>query len=438
MHPVRWVFKFGRLLRSSPRPSQDPSAGPGTWKGPAPLEGAPLDGEAPLPEALEDVEDTSKVTRRGPSPRPTRPFRLDSEPLTTPVPPLASVRVQRISIVVVALLSFLAAAWVASALWAGLLLGVLVAFVVEPAHRRLLVFWPRRRTLVAGLTVSGVALSAGGIAAGIGYIVVNELMGSLAALQGVVMRLLGTAALSESAAERLARVGVTPELLSERALRLSERVADWGSSFASQLLGSTVHAVAGAFIALVTAFYALKDRRPLERRLELILPLHPRITRELVGEFRAVGRGTLTGSVFAGLVQGVFAAVGYALVGVPRALLLGVLTAVASFIPVVGTMLIWVPVGVILIVNGRPVAGIVELLWGVVVTTSLVDYVLRPMLVGKESRAHPLLFLVGLIGGVEVLGGVGIVAGPIIMALFASVLRVYRREVVEPLRAQSR
>jgi hypothetical protein len=68
------------------------------------------------------------------------------------------------------------------------------------------------------------------------------------------------------------------------------------------------------------------------------------------------------------------------------------------------------------------------------VTTSLVDYILRPVLVGKESRSHPLLFLIGLIGGIEIFGGIGVLAGPLIMMFFASVLRIYRRDVVDPIR----
>lgn len=114
----------------------------------------------------------------------------------------------------------------------------------------------------------------------------------------------------------------------------------------------------------------------------------------------------------------------------PRAALLGVITAVASFIPVLGTMLVWIPVGVVLLASGRVAAGIFELSWGVLVTTTLVDYVIRPVVVGRGSRSHPLVFLVGMIGGLEALGGVGVFAGPIVMAFFVSVLRIYRREVV--------
>src|SRR5205085_2863776 len=99
---------------------------------------------------------------------------------------------------------------------------------------------------------------------------------------------------------------------------------------------------------------------------------------ELVDEFRKVGRGTLVGSVLAGLIQGGFATVGYALGGVPRSLLFGVLTAIVSFVPVVGTMLLWIPIGVGLILSGHVATGVFELLWGALVTTSLVDYVIRP------------------------------------------------------------
>ena len=94
----------------------------------------------------------------------------------------------------------------------------------------------------------------------------------------------------------------------------------------------------------------------------------------------------------------------------------------------------WAPVGIVLIATGHVGAGIFELAWGFVVTAGLVDYGLRPVLAGKESRSHSLLFIIGLLGGVEILGAAGALAGPIVMTLFASAIQIYRREVLDPAR----
>ena len=337
---------------------------------------------------------------------------------------------QRISLVVVVLLSFVAAAWVASSLWAGLLLGLLTAFTIEPWHRRLLERYPRRPGLVAAFAITLVALVCAGALTALSAIVTRELLDAAAAAQERMRGSSFADVLSPGITRRLTAMGITPELIGARLANLVDQATTAASRVVSAAVGSTLSILGGALIALITAYYTLKDSGPIERRLEETLPLRPETTRELLDDFRKVGRGTLIGSVFAALIQGAFAAAGYLVGGVPRAAMLGVITAVASFIPVLGTMLVWIPVGIVLVVEGRVAAGIFELVWGVLITTTLVDYVIRPVVVGRGSRTHPLVFLIGVIGGLEAFGGVGVFAGPIVMAFFVSVLRIYRREAV--------
>ena len=350
----------------------------------------------------------------------------------SPTNPLNGARTQRRSLIVVVVLAFLAAAWVASSLWAGLLLGLLTAFTIEPWHQRLLRRFPRRPGLLAALEVSVVALVCAGLLAGLSAIVTRELIDAVAVAQERVRGFSFDDVLSPGITRRLTALGITPALLGERLANLVDQATATASHVAGAAVGSTLAILGGSLIAFVTAYYTLKDGQPIERRLVEILPLHPATTRELLESFRKVGRGTLIGSVIAALIQGAFAAVGYGIGGVTRAALLGVITAVASFIPVLGTMLVWIPIGVVLLIEGRIAAGIFELVWGVLITTSLVDYILRPMIVGRGTRSHPLVFLVGVIGGLEVFGGVGVFAGPIVMAFFVAVIRIYRREVVTP------
>jgi predicted PurR-regulated permease PerM len=356
----------------------------------------------------------------------------------TPITPVGGARTQRIALVVVVILSFLAAAWVASSLWAGLLIGLLTAFTIEPWYQRLVRRFPRRPGLIAGALVSVVALVCAGVLAGLSAILTREMLDAVAAVQERVRGFSFEDGVSPGVTRRLTALGLTPAQIGGRIAGLVDQATAAASHLAGAAVGSTLAILGGALIAFVTAYYTLKDSRPIERRLAEILPLHPATTRELLDEFRKVGRGTLIGSVLAALIQGAFAAAGYAIGGVSRAALLGVITAVASFIPVLGTMLVWIPVGIALLIEGRIAAGIFELIWGVLVTTTLVDYVIRPAVVGRGSRSHPLVFLIGMIGGLEVFGGVGVFAGPIVMAFFVSVLRIYRRELVKPAHESAR
>ena len=134
------------------------------------------------------------------------------------------------------------------------------------------------------------------------------------------------------------------------------------------------------------------------------LPMRPEYTRKLFDEFRSVGRTTLLSTVLIGFVQGTLATIGYFIVGLPRPFFFGAMTAVASSNPGVGTMLVWVPAGIVLILLGDIGRGIVDLAWGIIVVTGIPDYVIRPRLVGHGSSLPALLTFTALFGGVEVFG----------------------------------
>jgi len=148
----------------------------------------------------------------------------------------------------------------------------------------------------------------------------------------------------------------------------------------------------------------------------------------VLAEFKRAGRVTLSGTIVTGLAQGVFAGLGFWIAGVPQPAFFGAATAVASLLPGVGTLLVWVPAGLYLLAVGSPGAAVAELAWGALVVVGFSDYVIRPRLVGDEGMPAILTFL-ALFGGLEVLGLPGLIAGPVLMALAVAVLRLYAREV---------
>jgi predicted PurR-regulated permease PerM len=179
---------------------------------------------------------------------------------------------------------------------------------------------------------------------------------------------------------------------------------------------------------MLTVHFILRDWQGIALRAQEILPLRPDYTRELFEEFRRVGRTTLLGTILTGLAQGVFATIGYAFARVPEPLFFGAATAVASLIPAVGTLLVWVPVGVVLILTGHTIAGIAELAWASITVVAISDYVIRPLLVGGEGEMPSLVTFIALFGGVEVLGLKGLILGPVVMSLAIAVLRLYAKE----------
>ena len=164
------------------------------------------------------------------------------------------------------------------------------------------------------------------------------------------------------------------------------------------------------------------------RHAENMLPLRPRYTRDLLEEFRRVGRTTLLGTVATGLAQGALAGLGYFVTGVPEPAFFGAATALASLVPGIGTLFIWLPAGIFLIAEGHPALGSLELIWGALVVVGASDYVIRPARVGRHSTMPALLTFTGLFGGVEAFGLIGLILGPLLMALSFSLLRLFAHD----------
>jgi predicted PurR-regulated permease PerM len=225
----------------------------------------------------------------------------------------------------------------------------------------------------------------------------------------------------------LDRFGISPASLTARLEAAAGEVA----SRSAALAGSVA---SGAFIALLSLFFALLAMHVVLRHwprmvsaLMIVSPLRPEYTRALLDEFRRVGRMTLSGTVLTGLAQGVLAGIGFWITGVPQAVFFGAATALASLVPAVGTLLVWVPAGLYLFASGHPAMAFIELAWGALIVVGFSDYVIRPRLVGDEAMPVVLTFI-ALFGGLETLGLAGLIVGPVIMGLAVAVLRLYARE----------
>jgi predicted PurR-regulated permease PerM len=235
--------------------------------------------------------------------------------------------------------------------------------------------------------------------------------------------------LGPRATQALSHLGVEPYSIIEGLRSELGKLSSGAAAAAGVILQTTAGALLTLVIALWTMYYTLLDWPGLARRLELVLPLDASDVRALTREFRDVGRSAFVATLGCAAVQGVLAAIGFAIAGVPEPVTWSVLVAVGSFVPVVGTALVWFPAGCYLIATGHLVWGVLEWVWGALIVMALSDYVVRPWLVGKRRHTHPLLTLISLVGGVLAFGLPGLVAGPLIVSLFAATLRIYERDV---------
>jgi predicted PurR-regulated permease PerM len=348
-----------------------------------------------------------------------------------PVPHFAPSSTQRRALGVFALVAVLALAWLSLPVASGLFLGTFLAFSLlefyEHINRRL-----RRPALAAVLLALGSGIATiFGLLVLIYFVVVR----GIAAL-GLLAQSFGTQGSLKTTLDRLdlatARLPFGPFDLTGRVRQLAEEAALKLTSLVGVVAGATFGAVLTLFFTVMTTFFVLRHWTRLLSQAERMLPLHPMHTRVVLAEFQKVGKEVFIGTMLTGLVQGLLAGVGYAVGDVPEPGLLAALTAICSLVPVLGTLLVWVPVGVALLLWGHPAAGIFELLWGALIVGVLCDYVIRPRLVGGGGHIPTLLTFIALFGGVEVFGVLGLIIGPVIAAVALALLRTYDREMCDP------
>jgi predicted PurR-regulated permease PerM len=235
----------------------------------------------------------------------------------------------------------------------------------------------------------------------------------------------------ESFARSLGPLRIEPEELTAKLGNAAGEVAKRIAEIAAAVASATFSALLVLFFMMLTVFFTLEQWPTLAKHAENMLPLRPRYTRDLLEEFRRVGRTTLLGTVATGLAQGGLAGLGYLVTGVPEPAFFGAATALASLIPAVGTFLVWMPAGIFLIATGHPGLGALELTWGTLVVVGVSDYVIRPALVGRHSAMPALLTFAALFGGVEAFGLIGLILGPLVMALSFSLLRMFAADAAK-------
>jgi predicted PurR-regulated permease PerM len=199
------------------------------------------------------------------------------------------------------------------------------------------------------------------------------------------------------------------------------------AGWAAQVVGIVFDGILALFFMAITMYFVLLHWTELGRRAERLLPINPHHTRRLMREAQRLGRVVVLGNFGTAIVQGVVAGIGYALAHVPQAAFFGAITAVASLVPVFGTMLVWLPAGLALIFAGHTVAGIFLLLWGTVAIVGLCDYLVRPKLVGRGETMSTWMTFVALFGGIKLFGFVGFLLGPLLVGMSIAVLRLYGR-----------
>ncbi len=209
--------------------------------------------------------------------------------------------------------------------------------------------------------------------------------------------------------------------------RLSSFLASGAQLIASKALAigqNTFQFVVALFVMLYLLFFLLRDGDTLSRRIREAIPLQSARQRNLAARFTTVIRATIKGNVVVALVQGGLGWLIFLILGVGAPVLLGVLIALLSLLPAVGAPVVWLPVAIYLFAIGQVWQASVLALFGALVIGSA-DNILRPILVGKDTKLPDYLVLISTLGGIAVFGANGLVVGPVIAALFVAVWEIF-------------
>jgi predicted PurR-regulated permease PerM len=202
------------------------------------------------------------------------------------------------------------------------------------------------------------------------------------------------------------------------------------SNLASVLKGFTNLVVNFALILFVT-FYLFMDGHRMGDSLLALSPLPKELNQRIRDDFLASLQTTLKGTVVLALLQGLGCGLGFWVFGVPNAPFWGTVMIFASVVPLVGTALVWLPAGVYLLVLGNWGQALGVALW-CLITGTVSDNILRPRLLGGAGAIHPLLTFFSVLGGLALFGLLGLILGPLVLAMLLSLVDVYQRYFLAP------
>ncbi|HVF58025.1 MAG TPA: AI-2E family transporter [Pyrinomonadaceae bacterium] len=212
------------------------------------------------------------------------------------------------------------------------------------------------------------------------------------------------------------------EFIADRLKGLSGAIA----SSTLGIVGGVVGVVVEIFFVIFTMYYLFRDGDRLRGALREALPLDSSKSREIFERTRDVISASVYGVLAIAAIQGLLGGLAFWALGIPSPLLWGVVMVFLSMIPMAGAFIVWVPAAIYLAITGHWVKALILVGWGTLVIGT-VDNFLRPKLVGEKTRLHELLIFFSVLGGLQVFGVLGLVLGPVIVAITLALIDVVRQ-----------
>jgi len=225
----------------------------------------------------------------------------------------------------------------------------------------------------------------------------------------------------------LDRVGLTTADIRDKLSSAAVAASQYIGSLAVSAGQSAVRFSLMFFVMLYVLYFFLRDGAELLEAIIHALPIGDERERELFAKFAEVSRATIKGTIVIGILQGTLGGLIFWLLGIEAAVFWGAVMVVLSIVPMLGAGLIWVPAAIIMVASGSYIKAAILVVFGVLVI-GLVDNLLRPVLVGRDTRMPDYLILLSTLGGLAMFGVSGFIIGPIIAALFLTLWGMFAKE----------
>lgn len=195
-------------------------------------------------------------------------------------------------------------------------------------------------------------------------------------------------------------------------------------------------------ITLFATFYFLRDGEKFMKLITKIAPMKLHHQEQLLSQLKETIKALVYGTIIVAFIQGLLAMLGFFVFGVPNPVWWGFVTMFFALIPFVGAWLVWLPASIYLFVTGH-ITHQNPLMWKAVglaafglLIISQIDNLIKPLLVGGKAKVHPLLIFIGVLGGLLLFGFLGIIIGPIILAMLQKIIEIYAKEITPHLKEQ--
>ncbi len=179
------------------------------------------------------------------------------------------------------------------------------------------------------------------------------------------------------------------------------------------------------FIMIFVFFFSFKDGEKIIKYLRETLPIDETHKKAVIERIQTTISSLVYGEIAISFLEGVVASLGFYFIGINSPLFLGLIVAIFAILPLIGPAVVYVPLAIYQFMQGEILTGIILLTFGFLILTLLLDLIVKPKLLGMKGHIHPIVILLGVLGGLSVFGLSGLILGPVILVLFILIIEIF-------------